>query len=488
MIETHGFRTTSAHYARMGRQECQRIHRASLEILERVGVDVHDEKARDLLVKGGARADGIRVRLSEYMVERALSLAPKRLTLCNRSGEVAIRAWGYNTYYGGGSDCLNVLDHRTGQRRRPVLQDVKEAVLLQDALPELEFVMSMFLPEDVDPSLYDRYQMEVMLNHTTKPIVFVTPDFQGTVAAIEMCEVVAGGAEAFQRRPFATCYINVTSGLTANAEALQKCMYLAEKGLPLLYIPLNAGGVNSPATTAGCMASMNAGTLLGIVLAQLVREGTPVAVPGWNGGPYNLKTMVGNYVLADEQGVPTEMGKFYELPVFGLGGSTDSKVLDQQCGMEVTLSLMTALLHGANIVHDVGFMDSGLQGSLQLQVIANDTIGFLRAATAGVVVDEETLALDVVEELGPTGDYLGHEHTLRHYREPFYSTLADKGTHSQWVERGATAMEERAARQVDKILEQHQPEPLSADVQKDLKRIIEREQARFDKKARHGAS
>jgi trimethylamine--corrinoid protein Co-methyltransferase len=253
-------------------------------------------------------------------------------------------------------------------------------------------------------------------------------------------------------------------------------MYLAEKGLPMLYIPLNAGGVNSPATTAGCMASMNAGTLLGIVLAQLVHEGTPVAVPGWNGGPYNLKTMVGNYVLADEQGEPTEMGKFYDLPVFGLGGSTDSKVLDQQCGMEVTLSLMTALLHGANIVHDVGFMDSGLQGSLQLQVIANDTIGFLRAATAGVVVDEETLALDVIEELGPTGDYLSHEHTLRHFREPFYSTLADKGTHSQWVGRGATTMEKRAAKQVDKILEQHQPEPLPADVQKDLKGIVAREQ------------
>jgi trimethylamine--corrinoid protein Co-methyltransferase len=371
-----------------------------------------------------------------------------------------------------------VLDHRTGQRRRPVLQDVKEAVILQDALPELEFVMSMFLPEDVDPSLYDRYQMEVMLNHTTKPIVFVTPDFQGCVAAVEMCEVVAGGAEAYQRRPFATCYINVTSGLVANAEALQKCIYLAGKGLPMLYIPLNAGGVNSPATTAGCMASMNAGTLLGIVLAQLVREGTPVAVPGWNGGPYNLKTMVGNYVLADEQGVPTEMGKFYDLPVFGLGGSTDSKVLDQQCGMELTLSLMTALLHGANIVHDVGFMDSGLQGSLQLQVIANDTIGFLRAATAGVVVDEETLALDVVEELGPTGDYLSHEHTLRHFREPFYSTLADKGTYSQWADRGATTMEQRAAVQVDKILDRHQPEPLPAGVQNDLKRIVEREQAR----------
>ena len=133
--------------------------------------------------------------------------------------------------------------------------------------------------------------------------------------------------------------------------------------------------------------------------------------------------------------------------------SSDAKVLDQQCGMEVSLSLMTALLHGANIVHDVGFMDSGLQGSLQLQVIANDTIGWLRAATAGVPVNEETLALDVIYELGPTGNYLAHEHTLRHYRLPYYSKLADKGAHSQWLERGATTMEERAAQQVDEILD-----------------------------------
>jgi trimethylamine--corrinoid protein Co-methyltransferase len=250
---------TSAHYSRLGRQECESIHLASLEILDRIGVDVHDEKARKLLVSGGARADGLRVRLPEYMVTRALSTAPKRITLYDRNGKVAMRAGGYNTYYGGGSDCLSILDHHTGQRRKAVLNDVKEAAILMDALPEIDFVMSAFLPEDVDPRIYDRYQMEVMLNHTTKPIVFVTPDFEGCVAAVEMCEIVAGGPDAFRRKPFATCYINVTSGLIANAEALQKCMYLAEKGLPQLYIPLNAGGVNSPATTAGCMASMNAG-------------------------------------------------------------------------------------------------------------------------------------------------------------------------------------------------------------------------------------
>lgn len=480
MIETHGVRTSSAHYSRMGPRECEGIHVASLEILEQVGIEVHDDRARELLVGAGARADGVRVYVPEYMVEKALDIAPKRITLCDRNGDVAIRAWGYHAYFGGGSDCLNVLDHRTGQRRQALLQDVKEAVTLADALPEIDFVMSGFLPSDVDQRIYDRYQMEVMLNHTTKPIVFVSPDFEGCVTAVEMCEAVAGGARAFQQRPFATCYINVTSGLIANAEALQKCMYLAEKGLPMLYIPLNAGGVNSPTTTAGCMASMNAGTLLGIVLAQLVREGTPVGVPGWNGGPYNLKTMVGNYVLAEEQAVATSMGKYYDLPVFGLGGSTDSKVLDQQCGIEVTISLFTALLGGANIVHDVGFMDAGMQGSLPLIAIVNDLLGFLRAATAGVVVDDETLALDVVKELGPTGNYLEHPHTLNHFRDPYYSELADKRQYSQWMDQGGTTMEERAAEQVDEILARHRPEPLASDVQGEIRRIVEREQERVD--------
>jgi trimethylamine---corrinoid protein Co-methyltransferase len=468
---------------RMGPAECHRIHQATLEILERVGVDVHDPQARDILAGAGAGVDGIRVRLPEHMVEAALRTAPRRMTLYDRLGRVAVRACAYNTYYGGGSDCLNILDHRTGKRRPPLLSDVVAAVKVMDALSEIDFIMSMVLPTDVDRQIYDRYQMEVMLNHTTKPIIFVTPDFEGCMAAVEVCEAVAGGAEALRRKPFAACYINVTSGLVANEEALRKCVYLAEKGLPMTYIPLNAGGVNSPGTTAGCMATMNAGTLLGIVLSQLVRPGTPVAVPGWNGGPYNLKTMVGNYVLADEQGVPTAMGKYYELPVFGLGGATDAKCLDHQSGFEVTLSLMTALLHGANIVHDVGFMDSGLQASLQIQVMATDFIGFIRAATRRVEVSEETLALDVVAELGPTGNYLGHPHTLRHLREPFYAQLMDKGGYAQWEKRGGKSMEDLAADKIDHILATHSVEtPLSDEVQSTIKEIVKREQAWSDRK------
>jgi trimethylamine--corrinoid protein Co-methyltransferase len=457
---------------------------ATMEVLGKVGVDVHHRQARDILQGGGAEIDGIRVRIPEHMIEEALHKAPRCMTLHDRNGRVAVRAGDYNTYFGGGSDCLNVLDHRSGLRREPLLEDVVSATRVMDALPEFDFVMSLFLPKDVHQQIYDRYQMQAMLNHTTKPIVFVAPDFEGCRAAVEMCEAVAGGPEAFRRKPFAACYINVTSGLVANEEALQKCIFLAQKGLPMTYIPLNAGGVNSPSTIAGCMATMNAGTLLGVVLSQLVRAGTPVAVPGWNGGPYNLMTMVGNYVLADEQGVPTTMGRYYELPVFGLGGSTDSKVLDMQCGFEATISLTTALLHGANLVHDVGFMDSGLQGSLQLQVMANEFIGFLRAATRGVEVNTETLALEVVTELGPTGNYLQHPHTLRHVREPFHSALMHKGLYAQWDKKGRKSMEQLAAEKVDRILSEQRSEPLAEEVRTTLAEIVAREQKWIESRPR----
>lgn len=477
MIETHGQRQTSAHYSRLGRQECERIHDACSEILEHVGVEVHDEEARSLLAKGGASADGLLVRIPEHMLVRALNTAPKHLTLFDQNGEIAIRAQGYNSAYGGGSDCLNVLDHRTGQRRRALLQDVIEAQTVLDALPEIGFVMSAFLPSDVDGRIYDRYQMEAMLNYSTKPIVFVSPDFQGCVAAIEMAEIVAGGAAAFQRRPFATCYINVTAGLVANQEALQKCMYLAKKGLPQLYIPLNDGGVMSPASIGGATACMYAGTLLGVVLAQLVREGAPVGVPGWSGGLYNVKTMVANYCQADEQGVALAMGHYYGLPTFGMAGCSDAKLLDAQAAAEAALTLMMQTLEGGNIIHDIGFMDSGLQGSLPLMALCNDWIHWIRHATRGVDVSAEGMALDVIHELGPSGDYLSHPHTYAHCRDGCYPRLVDSFPYSLWEEHGRTTMTERATQWVERILQEHRADALPPDIQRDVHAIVEHEAA-----------
>jgi trimethylamine--corrinoid protein Co-methyltransferase len=135
--------------------------------------------------------------------------------------------------------------------------------------PNIHFVMSIGLPADVDPALTCDVQMALMLEHTAKPLVFVSNEFSGCVDAVEMAEAVAGGTEAFKLRPFAACYINVTTGLRHNEDALQKLLFLAEKGLPALYIPMVISGISGPNTPAGTVALVNTGVLVGLVLSQL---------------------------------------------------------------------------------------------------------------------------------------------------------------------------------------------------------------------------
>ena len=190
---------------------------------------------------------------------------------------------GRKIFFGPGSDCLNILDHRTGKRRKPVLQDVVDGVSLCDALPNIDFVMSMVLPTDVNTAMADRYQMEIMLNFTKKPLVFVTYDFEGCSDAVEMAEAVAGGTEELRRNPNVVCYINVTTGLRHNAEALQKLIFLSKKGLPFIYAPDIYGGITGPVTMPGSVAHIIAGVFTGLVLSQLEREGTPFIMPGWAG-------------------------------------------------------------------------------------------------------------------------------------------------------------------------------------------------------------
>jgi trimethylamine--corrinoid protein Co-methyltransferase len=184
----------SAQFQRLSDEQCQKIHWASLDVMARTGVRVYEQEAIDLLKKAGASvSDGNRVYIPSGLVEKAFTTVPKRVVLCDRYGNRVMPVEGHRSFFGPGSDCLNIIDHRTGERRQPVLQDIVEGMIVADALPHVDFVMSMVLPVDVPQAVADRYQMEAMLNYTTKPIVFVTTEFSGCADAVEMAEAVAGG-------------------------------------------------------------------------------------------------------------------------------------------------------------------------------------------------------------------------------------------------------------------------------------------------------
>jgi trimethylamine--corrinoid protein Co-methyltransferase len=470
----------SAQFRLLTDEQCQKLYWACLEILERTGVRLYDQEALDLLKKAGVTAsDGNRVRIPSGLVEKALTTVPKRLTLCDRHGNRVMPVEGHRSFFGPGSDCLNIVDHRTGERRQPVLQDVVEAMTVADALPHIDFVMCMFVPLDVPQQVVDRYQMEVMLNYTTKPIMFVTTELSGCVDAVEMAEAVVGGPEALQRNPMVSCYINVTTGLRHNREALQKLLYLAGKWLPAMYVPSTQGGVTAPVTIAGALAVSQAGGLVGLVLSQLKREGAPFVMPGWGGNMLDMRSTVQPYADPGKRATAAEFVHFLGLPMFALAGCSESKVVDQQAGIEAALTLMTDALCGGNIVHDLGYLESGLSGSLAQLVICDEVLGWLEHFVRGVEVNDETLALDLIAEVGPDGQFLDCEHTLEHFRERWYPSLFERDNYAGWLAKGGKTLGQRAAERVDTILAEHKPEPLPEDVAGAVHAVVERAEAQY---------
>lgn len=461
-------------FRKLSNDQLAQIHNASLEILDRTGVCLYEEEALSLLKKAGVKVeDGNRVRIPPGLVEWALSIAPKRVVLCDRNGRRVMPLERNNVFFGPGSDCPNILDHRTGERRRGTLRDIEEGIRLCDALPNIDFLMSICIASDIDQQVADRYQMRAMLMNSTKPILFVTTEFEGTVDAIRMAEVVAGGEEELRRNPICALYINVTSPLRHNAEALQKLLFMAGKGLPTTYTPVVLRGINGPVTPAGALALANAGELAGLVIAQLKREGAPIILSGGTNDMLDMRTLGDVYAAPENRVMFVEMAHYYGLPVFGLGGASDSKLPDEQAAAEAAFSLILEALAGTHLVHDVGYLESGMTNSFEQIVICDELINYVKRFMQGLVVNEETLALDVIDQVGPHGDFLGTEHTARHYKEDWYPRLLDRNDFDTWKAAGGKTLRQRARERVEEILSSHRPEPLPKDVQAKIDAIVE---------------
>jgi trimethylamine--corrinoid protein Co-methyltransferase len=458
---------------RLTEEEKSEIHGASLEILERIGVRLHLQEAMDLLKKAGATlTEDNRVRLPRSLVEWALEMTPKHINIYDRNGDLVMPLEGDRCFYGPGSDCLNILDHRTGERRKPVLRDIAEGTRLCDALSNIGFVMSMVLPSDVDQTIADTFQMEAMLVNTSKPIIMVSYETRGLMDAISMVEAVAGGEESLREKPTLACYINVISGAVHNEDGLTKLLYLAEKGLPAIYIPGSNAGVTSPSTMAGAVALDNAGVLAGLVIAQLKREGTPYIWSAMDGISLDMHTMVSPYAYA-ERGFMRAMAQYYGIPSFSLAGGSDAKLVDQQATIEASLSILVDTLLGGNIIHDLGYLESGLMFSFVQLVICDEIVNWVKGFLKGIEVSEETLALDVIEQVGTQGQYLATDHTLRHFRDFWYPNLIERGNYEDWVKHGSKSLSERATERVERILEEHRPEPLPDDVNSRIRKIVQ---------------
>jgi trimethylamine--corrinoid protein Co-methyltransferase len=441
-------------------QQTERLHEASLLILERTGMRFHDEEALALFQKGGARVDGTHVCIPPHLVEWAIRTAPCNITIYDREGRRAMEVGGYRTYFGVGSDCRSIYDLDTGEHREATLEDVVQGVRLVDALPHIDFVMSMFLPTEVPTGKHEPQQMVVMLEQSTKPIIFVGEALASTVCAIEMAAAVAGGVDKLAQRPNIINYVNVISSFNHNSESVQRLLYAAECNLPTIYSPGNARGISAPLTSAGSIAARSAGCLAGLVLSQLKREGSPYIRSNPDAPSLDLRTMVSLYALPDGGPMGWDLAHYQRIPSFGYGGCSDSKVFDAQAAADALLTLITHTLGGCNLIHDIGYLDAAMTGSLELVAYCDEIIGWLKRYLRPAEINEETLALDVIDEIGPDGEFLACEHTLTHLREDWQPTLFDRFDYPRWADRGATTLQQRATKKVKQILEEHEPATL----------------------------
>ncbi len=452
------------------------VHLAALEILRRTGVRVYEPESRALLQDAGCTlTDGSLVRLPAAVVEDALRAAPSRVVLCDRAGEARVRLEGHRTYFGTGSDLPNTLDLETGERRPSSLADVGRAARLADALPNLDFCMSMALPSDVPIQTSDRRSFLAMLENTLKPLVFTAWDEQGLCDIVAMAEIVAGGPAELRLKPFLLAYLEPTSPLRHSEVALRKVLAMADRELPFVYAPGPIDGASAPMTPAGSLAMAAAEVLSGLAIAQLRRRGTPF-VWGSGSGPLDMKTMVGTYAAPEFMLHCMAMAElahhYYRLPVWGFSGCSDAKRPDAQAGIESALWILWTALSGANLVHDVGYVESGLTCSLELMVLCDETIGLVRRLLAGLEITPETLALDVIHRVGPGGSYLDTAHTARHFRQAWYPRVFDRRAYQGWLDAGQPGAVDNARRLAGELLTSHQPEPLVPHILEALRAVI----------------
>jgi len=461
----------------LSRDELEKIHNATLEVLERFGVAVEEDNALKLLDDIGADVDYKEriVRIPQYLVDQAIKASPRTILFAGRNKERDLRLEGKRVHFGTGEGAINIFDYETCTIRSSTKSDIASLVKLADGLTGIDFVMPVFTAQDVPQDVLPLHDLHATLKNTDKPVMVVDLGVDANYL-IEMAAVVVGGKEKLRERPILALYSEPTSPLTHVKSHTRNLMTFARWRLPIVYIPSPACGSTAPATLAGVLVQANAEALSGNVIAQFTNKGAKY-IYGMDVSIFDPRTGVWPYgspefMLANVS--MAQLGRFYGLPTWSTGGCTDSKVLDGQATLDAALSLFVAAESGANLIHDVGsYLNFGLTGSPELLTICDEIVSMISYFLSGFEVNDETLAVDVIGRVGPGGHYLSQSHTLRFTKaERWFPTLLDRQTRDAWVKNGSRDLLQRAGKKTKEILDSHVPTKLPSDIERELDRTL----------------
>lgn len=456
-------------------EQVQRIHEASLEILEEVGLKVRYGPARELFARHGCTVDSEKnfVKLPRAVVEKYRKLAPPQFTFHARDPKFDKTIPDDSPVIVTASSAPNIIDPVTGKERRAESSDIARIAHLINELPGYDMFSISTLAEDAPKDQFTISRLYPALKYCIKPIRTTTTDHKDTLDMMEMAYMVAGGEEAYKEQPFLTHhYCPTVSPLSMDNLSTENVMYFAGEGLPVYPTIVPNAGLTSPMSMAGTLVQGNAEYLATVALTQMVREGTPTiyatlaTVADMRSGAYTSGAIeCGMLHMAFAQ-----IARFYNVPCGGYIGLTNSKLNDAQSGYETGMSGMGGIVSGMDMFNIGGLIDALTTFDFAKAVIDDEVAQMMKRVKRGISFSEEDLAVDLIKQIGPGGSFIVAKHTIHRMKtEAVMTKIADRDARIAWERKGSTDTQARAMQKVKNIMASNTAPLISSELDAQLR-------------------
>lgn len=460
----------------MSDADVQKIHETSMKILSEVGVVFSYEPARDMLSKHGAKVEGHTVYFPTAMVEEKLKTVPSHFTLHGRNPEKTIEINTEDTCYAGPYGSPYVQDMDNG-RRYGTLNDFINIVKLVDDLDNIDIQSHISCEaNDVDVNIRHNVMTYNTLKYSDKPLMGSVLGYDAAKQSIELAAIAHGGLDVLKEKTIIASIPCTLTPLSYDDKMAGAIMAYAEFNQAQLINSLSISGATTPATLPGLIALQNAEVLAGIVLAQCVRPGCPIV---YSASGSNAEMATGSLVIGSPEGAIVsllngQLAKFYNIPVRISGTLSDSKMFDTQAAFESAITGFMAQLGGGNfILHSAGIIETYNCTSYEKLIVDNELLGYFKHIGKGVEINDETLAYDVIKEVGPQGEFLSNMHTFQNFRNFYRPFITNRQPADIWKAEGGISLEKAANAKWKQMLEDYVEPTLPADIDADLKKYVE---------------
>ena len=465
----------------LSNDDVKRIHNATLRILNEVGYVWTHKESLEILTGAGCKVKGNRVYFPPELVEDSIQKAGKRPSIRGRGGVTKTLGDG-NLYFHNLGGARDIYDAKTGDHRIAQLQDVRDSTRVLDALENCNTITPFFTPQDVPGELMSLAMYRHALPFTTKPLqgpgVQYGPE---TKFAVQMAEVIGNPKEVL------TLALSPVSPLTIPDHEAEAVIEIARAGIAFGALPCPTAGATGPMTISGSIAQQNAETLAVVILAQLVNPGLPIIYCGRLAmmEPRLGSSVWGGVELGLASAGTVQLGHHYGFPVNVYGFSTNAHTIDAQDGFERGLNAAIPALAGADELSGIGEMEAGVMGSYAQMVLDNELAFSIQRLRRGFSADEDALGVDIIAAvMDGSRNFLGQKHTMKYIKagEVQLTKLAERNSWETWERKGKQGMVERAIDEAERILREHEVEPLEPQQEKELDKIMEAAEKELVKK------